>query len=378
MHVTTDGPPWCGPRGPGRARAGAPGRGGRASGSGRRAVAPARRGARPALGGWPRLVVTADGAARASPAIRARLAHRTAPGLVTPGRRTLRVRLANPHRSVRCRRSVRVDRFVLAPSPGPRWTPGAAARPGSGSSATPVDISVAAAMYDIDLFDDARRASSRRCTPRAGVPSATSAPARSRTAARRRRASRPAVLGAAAGRLAGRALARRPRGSTSSGRSSSAGSTCARRRASTASRPTTSTATPTRTGFPLTARRPARASTASSPRAAHARGLSIGLKNDLDQVAALEPDFDWALNEQCFQYDECDRLRAVHRAPARRCSSPSTSSTTARFCAGRASGRADGDAQAPGARRLAPALLVTSTRSTGWARPRRPRPWSRR
>jgi Glycoside-hydrolase family GH114 len=44
-------------------------------------------------------------------------------------------------------------------------------------------------------------------------------------------------------------------------------------------------------------------------RAAHARGLSIGLKNDLDQVKTLEPAFDWALNEQCFQYEECDRLR---------------------------------------------------------------------
>lgn len=41
---------------------------------------------------------------------------------------------------------------------------------------------------------------------------------------------------------------------------------------------------------------------------AHARGLSIGLKNDLDQVAALLPDFDWALNEQCFAFDECDLL----------------------------------------------------------------------
>ncbi|MEA2316350.1 MAG: hypothetical protein QOD44_539 [Solirubrobacteraceae bacterium] len=49
-------------------------------------------------------------------------------------------------------------------------------------------------------------------------------------------------------------------------------------------------------------------------RAAHARGLSIGLKNDLGQVAALEPQFDWALNEQCFQYDECDRLRPFVRA----------------------------------------------------------------
>lgn len=42
--------------------------------------------------------------------------------------------------------------------------------------------------------------------------------------------------------------------------------------------------------------------------AAHARGLSIGLKNDLDQVADLVGDFDWALNEQCFQYKECDML----------------------------------------------------------------------
>ena len=44
-------------------------------------------------------------------------------------------------------------------------------------------------------------------------------------------------------------------------------------------------------------------------REAHARGLSIGLKNDLDQVRELEPHFDWALNEQCFEYRECDRLR---------------------------------------------------------------------
>jgi hypothetical protein len=49
-------------------------------------------------------------------------------------------------------------------------------------------------------------------------------------------------------------------------------------------------------------------------RAAHARGLSVGLKNDLDQAAALEPDFDWALNEQCFQYTECDRLQPFVRA----------------------------------------------------------------
>jgi hypothetical protein len=43
-------------------------------------------------------------------------------------------------------------------------------------------------------------------------------------------------------------------------------------------------------------------------RLAHDRGLEVGLKNDLDQVDALAPDFDFAVNEQCLQYDECDAL----------------------------------------------------------------------
>lgn len=43
--------------------------------------------------------------------------------------------------------------------------------------------------------------------------------------------------------------------------------------------------------------------------AAHARDLSVGLKNDLDQIPDLVAAFDWALNEQCFQYDECASLR---------------------------------------------------------------------
>lgn len=41
---------------------------------------------------------------------------------------------------------------------------------------------------------------------------------------------------------------------------------------------------------------------------AHARGLSVGLKNDLDQIPDLVDDFDWALDEQCWEYDECDAL----------------------------------------------------------------------
>lgn len=38
---------------------------------------------------------------------------------------------------------------------------------------------------------------------------------------------------------------------------------------------------------------------------AHARGLAVALKNDLDQVADLVGNFDFALNEQCFRFREC-------------------------------------------------------------------------
>ncbi|MEX0991644.1 MAG: endo alpha-1,4 polygalactosaminidase [Actinomycetota bacterium] len=41
---------------------------------------------------------------------------------------------------------------------------------------------------------------------------------------------------------------------------------------------------------------------------AHLRGLSAGLKNDVEQAAALEPYFDLAVNEECFRWKECDRL----------------------------------------------------------------------
>ena len=39
--------------------------------------------------------------------------------------------------------------------------------------------------------------------------------------------------------------------------------------------------------------------------AAHALGLAVGLKNDLDQAARLAPYFDFSVLEQCFQYREC-------------------------------------------------------------------------
>ena len=41
---------------------------------------------------------------------------------------------------------------------------------------------------------------------------------------------------------------------------------------------------------------------------AHSRGLSVGLKNDTDQVAGLVDYYDFTVNEQCFEYSECDTL----------------------------------------------------------------------
>ncbi len=43
-------------------------------------------------------------------------------------------------------------------------------------------------------------------------------------------------------------------------------------------------------------------------RIAHRAGLAAGLKNDLGQVADLVGDFDFAINEECFTYDECGEL----------------------------------------------------------------------
>ncbi|MFC5204716.1 endo alpha-1,4 polygalactosaminidase [Streptomyces kaempferi] len=61
------------------------------------------------------------------------------------------------------------------------------------------------------------------------------------------------------------------------------------------------------TGFPLTARDQL-AYNRMIARITHARGMSVGLKNDLPQIPQLLGDFDFAVNEECAQYDECERL----------------------------------------------------------------------
>ncbi len=62
------------------------------------------------------------------------------------------------------------------------------------------------------------------------------------------------------------------------------------------------------TGFPLTAADQLRFNRWLAQEA-HARGLAVALKNDLDQMADLVDDFDFAIVEACFTYDECDKVQ---------------------------------------------------------------------
>lgn len=66
-------------------------------------------------------------------------------------------------------------------------------------------------------------------------------------------------------------------------------------------------------GFPLTATTQLDYNTALAEEA-HARGLKIGLKNNVDQLSALQPFFDFAVSEQCHRYNECVEYSVFTRA----------------------------------------------------------------
>ncbi|MEO8108127.1 MAG: endo alpha-1,4 polygalactosaminidase [Actinomycetes bacterium] len=66
-------------------------------------------------------------------------------------------------------------------------------------------------------------------------------------------------------------------------------------------------------GFPLTGVQQLRYNRALAA-LAHARGLAVALKNDLDQVSLLAPAFDFAVNEQCAEYGECNQLAPFVKA----------------------------------------------------------------
>jgi hypothetical protein len=63
------------------------------------------------------------------------------------------------------------------------------------------------------------------------------------------------------------------------------------------------------TGFPLTAADQLRFNRWVA-RQVHRRGMAVALKNDGEQAGQLVRDFDFAVVEQCFQYDECGPYRA--------------------------------------------------------------------
>jgi hypothetical protein len=64
-----------------------------------------------------------------------------------------------------------------------------------------------------------------------------------------------------------------------------------------------------RTGFPLTASEQLTFNLDLAA-IAHEYGLSAGLKNDLAQLSQLASTFDFAINEQCAQFKECDAYDA--------------------------------------------------------------------
>jgi hypothetical protein len=65
----------------------------------------------------------------------------------------------------------------------------------------------------------------------------------------------------------------------------------------------------------------------------HSLGMSVALKNDPDQAAALEPYFDFAIDEQCFQYNECGELYPLWRRAGKAVFEVEYSLAPERFCA---------------------------------------------
>ena len=258
--------------------------------------------------GAPKLTVTADGRggtervrSRGWGALRLRPA-------VGAGTHTVTLRLRNPRRGGNCRRTVLIDAVRIVPAD--RWVP-APSTTWQWQLDGALDLSVAADMYDVDLFEtpaatvDAIHARGARavCYLSAGSyeefrPDAGDFPAR--------------VLGKPLEGWPGeRWLDVRRRDVL--GPIMERRMDLCRDKGFDAVEPDNVDGYANRSGFPLRAADQL-AYNRMLARAAHARGLSIGLKNDLDQVAALEPDFDWALNEQCFQYDECGLLAPFTRA----------------------------------------------------------------
>lgn len=273
-------------------------------------------------GGAPRLVVVVDG----RPALSRRIdSRRWTSWLVRrplrPGRHTIRLRLANPHRRAHCARALRIDRLALRgasrhPPSKPSPPPPGISVPAPGTTwqwqlTTPVDQSVDAVMFDIDLFDNS-----------AGVVAALHARGRHVVCYMSAGSFEPGRpdAGKFPAAIIGRPLDGWPDEHWLDIRRLDLLGPILERRLDLCKAKGFDSVEPdnidgyaNRTGFPLTGADQLRFNRFLA-KAAHARGLSIGLKNDLEQADTLEPDFDWALSEQCFQYDECELLAPFTRA----------------------------------------------------------------
>ena len=268
-------------------------------------------------GAAPRLRVAIDGRRVLSRAVTARRwTTMAASGTVAAGRRRITLALTNPRRAAGCTRRVLVDRLVFSPGAGAPPPAGSPWIPAQRTTwqwqlTTPVDTSVAADMYDIDLFDnsaavvDGLHAQGRHVvcyldagTYEPGRPDAGSFPA--------------SVIGKELPDWPGEHWLDIRRLDVL-GPILEARMDLCRQKGFDGVEPDNVDAYANDSGFPLSPGDQLRFNRFLAD-AAHARGLSVGLKNDLDQVAALEPAFDWALDEQCFQYSECDRLQPFVRA----------------------------------------------------------------
>jgi hypothetical protein len=97
------------------------------------------------------------------------------------------------------------------------------------------------------------------------------------------------------------------------------------------------------TGFPLTAAKQL-AFNQFLASTAHSLGLSIGLKNDVDQTSQLVSYFDWALDEECNKYSECNTMAPFTSANKAVFNAEYTqdNETTSKFCAADAAAHING------------------------------------
>jgi hypothetical protein len=65
---------------------------------------------------------------------------------------------------------------------------------------------------------------------------------------------------------------------------------------------------------------------------AHSKGLTVALKNDVEQIPDLAPYFDYAINEQCEQYSECGNYTTYFASAGKAVFQVEYKLKTSRFC----------------------------------------------